>query len=89
MVYLYFSLNFQLHIERCAIEHPHHTISNILAISHAFLDSSNTMEACNDTRIMGAKVLFTKLRKNEKISLIAGQMNDMSKGEPPNPICYK
>lgn len=64
-------------IERCAIDHPHHTINQILSLANSYKDTRpgdcNEMEP----RVIGAKNLIAKLQENEKISAIVLQMKQI------------
>ncbi|XP_062545587.1 serine/threonine-protein kinase ATM [Armigeres subalbatus] len=65
-------------LERCAIDHPHHTLPHILAQVHAFADVERKDVPKNDERLLGAQSLYNRLQKNQKISGIIDQTTDMS-----------
>ncbi|XP_021700539.1 serine/threonine-protein kinase ATM isoform X2 [Aedes aegypti] len=65
-------------LERCAVDHPHHTLPHILAQVHAFADVERKDVPKDDERLLGAQSLYHKLLKNKKISAIVDQTTDMS-----------
>nr|XP_029716686.1 serine/threonine-protein kinase ATM-like [Aedes albopictus] len=65
-------------LERCAIDHPHHTLPHILAQVHAFADVERKDVPKDDARLLGAQSLYHKLLKNKQISGIVDQTTDMS-----------
>lgn len=71
-----------LFLEKCAVEHPHHTIPIILALSNANSDRRYTNAAVNtvsnEPRVLGAIRLMQKLRNNEKTKNIVQKMERLS-----------
>ncbi|XP_055632335.1 serine/threonine-protein kinase ATM [Toxorhynchites rutilus septentrionalis] len=65
-------------LERCAIDHPHHTLPHIFAQVHAYADVESKDIPRDDKRLLGAQSLYKKLLKNQKISPIVNQMSNMS-----------
>ncbi|KAG5684498.1 hypothetical protein PVAND_013728 [Polypedilum vanderplanki] len=63
-------------LERCAIDHPHHTLPHILALRNSYKDSEK--KSNDEPRVIGAKELWLHLKKNEKLAPIMEQMEAMS-----------
>lgn len=68
-------------LERCALDHPHHTIYQILALSNAYADDNSKLNKNPEPRVLGAKQLMSNLHKNKKTTLIVSQMDDMCSGK--------
>ncbi|XP_055591909.1 serine/threonine-protein kinase ATM isoform X2 [Uranotaenia lowii] len=65
-------------LERCANDHPHHTLPHILAQFFAFADVESKNVPKDDERLLGAQQLHKKLIKNSKIAQIVNQMTEMN-----------
>lgn len=63
-------------IERCAREHPHHTLNHIMALSNAYKDSENTNHE-NELRVEGANTLIAQLKENRIISEMIIQLEKL------------
>lgn len=78
-----FDLNFnrifnsKLFVERCAIDHPYHTIHQILALTNAFKDDPTSKPASTPQRVHGARKLLQKLKNNSNLRSILQQMEKM------------
>lgn len=65
-------------IEKCAIEHPHHTLPLILALVNSYADSK-IKSSQQEPRVIGAKKLWNSLTKSRKLpSLMLQQLQEMS-----------
>lgn len=64
-------------IERCAREHPHHTLNHILALSNAYKDEIGSESQENDLRVEGANALIAQLKENRKISKMIIQLEKL------------
>lgn len=63
--------------ERCAIDHPHHTLHKVLALSNAYKDSPTSNPSSTPRRVDGASRLLKKLQAHPKIRPILQQMDKM------------
>lgn len=65
-------------VERCAKDHPHHTIPIIMSIANANKDieytKCKTKTQLNEPRILGGQKLILKLKKNKLLKTIIDQM---------------
>lgn len=61
-------------VQKCALDHPHHTIPLILALVNANNDreftKSKTTTSSNDARVLAATKLLAKVKKTSKSDLI-------------------
>jgi serine-protein kinase ATM len=57
-------------LERCALEHPHHTIPLLLAIVNSNADMDKKLKGEEEPRVLGAKILWSRLIRNQSISMI-------------------
>lgn len=64
-------------IERCAREHPHHTLNHIMALSNAYKDSVNTKNPENELRVEGANTLLAQLKENPNIAKMIKQLEKL------------
>lgn len=64
-------------IERCASEHPHHTLNHIMALSNAYRDSVDTKNQENELRVEGANTLIAQLKENPNISKMLNQLEKL------------
>jgi serine-protein kinase ATM len=61
-------------IERCAIDHPHHTLPLLLAIVNSNADMDKKLnKGEEEPRVLGAKILWARLLRNKSISMIMEQ----------------
>ncbi|XP_055549557.1 serine/threonine-protein kinase ATM [Wyeomyia smithii] len=65
-------------LERCAVDHPYHTLPHIFAQVYAYADLERSEVPKDDERLLGAQALHHKLRKNAKISKIVDQYTEMN-----------
>lgn len=66
-------------IERCAIDHPHHTLPILLALVNSNADmDKNQNDSVEESRVIGAKQLWAHLKLNKAISSIMDQLEKMS-----------
>ncbi|GLV35047.1 telomere fusion [Carabus blaptoides fortunei] len=68
-------------LERCAIDHPHHTLPIILALADSYKDRTFDLENKNDfseTRVQTAKSLVDRLKTNPKLMNIIENMEKLS-----------
>ncbi|XP_058819589.1 serine/threonine-protein kinase ATM [Topomyia yanbarensis] len=65
-------------LERCAIDHPYHTLPHIFAQVYAFADVDRTEIPKDDERLLGAQALYHKLLKKQNIAIIVDQYTDMN-----------
>ncbi|KAL1384592.1 hypothetical protein pipiens_000408, partial [Culex pipiens pipiens] len=65
-------------LERCAIDHPHHTLPHIFAQLYAYADVERTEVPKDDERLLGAQALHDRLAKCEKIAETVQQMSEMN-----------
>ncbi|XP_050523942.1 serine-protein kinase ATM isoform X2 [Daktulosphaira vitifoliae] len=65
----YFNLSLKKLLDRCAKEHPHHTLPIVYAVANSCIDRKINGEEIdkNEPRINTAKLLMTKWRKDKKI----------------------
>lgn len=63
-------------LERCSLDHPHHTLPFILALKNSDKDAEK--KSTPEPRVMGASQLWEKLKKNEKILQIMKELEGMS-----------
>ncbi|XP_037926339.1 serine/threonine-protein kinase ATM isoform X2 [Hermetia illucens] len=61
----------------CSIEHPHHTLPYILAISHANMDSKSA--SVQNVRVEAANIIVDEISKNDETSELLYQMRTTSK----------
>lgn len=72
-----FSTIIYLLIERCAREHPHHTLNHIMALSNAYKDSENSKSQENECRVEGANTLLEQLKENPNIAKMITQLEKL------------
>nr|CAD7589959.1 unnamed protein product [Timema genevievae] len=73
-------------LERCSVEHPHHTLPVLLSIVNLYLDKKYThnldSRALNkknkESRVLGAKMLLDHLQSVDTLAPILTQMNKLS-----------
>lgn len=66
-------------IERCAIDHPHHTLPILLALVNSNADmDKNQHDLGEEPRVTGAKQLWAHLKLNKGISKIMDQLEKIS-----------
>lgn len=66
--------------ERCSLDHPYHTLYQILALSNAFKDDNGSTSSKHSSlppRVVGAQDLLRKLKKVPRISAIVSQIEKM------------
>lgn len=67
-------------LEKCAFDHPHHTMPYVLALVNSYADSTSNYTQ-EESRVTGAKKLWAKLVHSKKINLLMlKQMQEMSSG---------
>lgn len=64
-------------IERCAVDHPHHTLPLVLALFNSYKDSKVPVERC-EPRVLGAQLLVKKLQKVEKLGTLISDMQKVA-----------
>lgn len=64
-------------LTRCAIDHPHHTLPLILALVNSYADDDSNRTQ-DEPRVVGAKELWTSLKKEPTLHAIMRQMAKMS-----------
>lgn len=64
-------------LEKCALDHPQHTLPLILAVVNSYADSEGSL---NEPRVLGAKDLWNKLKQHSSLSMIMHQMEKISSG---------
>lgn len=65
-------------LNRCAMDHPHHTMPFILALVNSYADSDNTNKT-EEPRVVGAKDLWESLNNNPRIpSVLIQEMEIIS-----------
>lgn len=69
--------NLKLFVERCAIDHPYHTIHQVLALTNASKDDPASKPASIPQRVHGAGKLLQKLKTNSNLRAILQQMEKM------------
>lgn len=72
---------FCVFLERCATEHPQHSMYQVLALNNAYADDASRLSNNPDPRMLGAQKLLDKLQQNEKTTLILSQMTEMCNGK--------
>lgn len=63
------------------LEHPHHTLPIIMAVAESFKDREydNKLDAnTSETRVIGAKALIAKYKRNKNIGPIIKNMEHLS-----------
>lgn len=66
-------------LERCAIDHPHHTLPALLALVNSNADMDKNSKLMGDEpRTLGAKSLWENLKKNKEIYPIMISLEKMS-----------
>ncbi|XP_058447128.1 serine/threonine-protein kinase ATM [Malaya genurostris] len=65
-------------LERCVIDHPHHTLPHIFAQVYAFADLDRSEIPKDDARLLGAQALYRKLLKIQKLAIIIDQYTEMN-----------
>lgn len=63
-------------LERCALEHPHHTLPTILALKNSNADAEK--KTTPEPRVVGAGRLWLKLKENKSIAPIMEQLEKMA-----------
>lgn len=63
-------------LEKCAIDHPHHTLPLILALKNSNADAEKKTAA--EPRVIGAEQLWVKIKKNRTMAPIMEQLESMS-----------
>jgi serine-protein kinase ATM len=63
-------------LEKCAIDHPHHTLPLILALVNSYADGPDNVK--EEPRVVGAKIVWKKLMKNVNLSGTMTQMEKVS-----------
>lgn len=63
-------------LERCAKDHPYHTLPLILALKNSNADAPK--KTIPEPRVLGAEQLWAKLKKNKEIAPIMEQLESMS-----------
>ncbi|XP_022917596.2 serine-protein kinase ATM [Onthophagus taurus] len=70
-------------IERCAKDHPHHTLPILISLSHSNMDDefvkTNASTDSNETRVDGAQKLLNKFNSNNSLKKIINEMVTLSK----------
>lgn len=64
-------------VERCAIDHPYHTIHQVLALANAHKDDPASKTVSISQRVVAAKKLLQKLYKNSELRPILQQTEKM------------
>lgn len=55
-------------LERCAIDHPHHTLPLILSLGNSYIDDpQKSMRSEQEPRVIGANLLWNKIKNNPRI----------------------
>lgn len=64
-------------LSRCAVDHPHHTLSLILALVNSYADSAEQLVQ-QEPRVVGAIRLWNKLKRLKELHPIMKQLESMS-----------
>lgn len=77
-----FSMKINNILERCALDHPFHSLPVLLALKHLYEDTKFTSKGTKhnkiEARVVGAIKLIQKLSKSNKISGIVREMEQLA-----------
>lgn len=65
---------------RCCREHPHHTLSHILALANSYEDFEGKVKPEPEARVLGAVQMLTELKKDKGVNDTVIEMDRVAKG---------
>ncbi|XP_034246355.1 serine-protein kinase ATM isoform X2 [Thrips palmi] len=66
-------------LTRCCRDHPHHALPHILALANSYEDFEGKVKPNPEARVLGASLMLSELRRNERVNDIVTEMDKLAK----------